>query len=117
MSTENDALEEKRRELRTLAEAATAGPWVGCAHVAGTDPECPCRYRGDVWSKRTDEVLFQLGVGPDRLPEVTDEDGSWRMTPATPREQGYANGRYLAALDPQTVIALLDALDAAEATR
>ena len=50
-------------DLRAIAKAATPGPWQGCAHVAGTDAECPCRYRGDV--SNGELVLLQLGVGPD----------------------------------------------------
>lgn len=95
-------LEVRLGELEeALAAGPTPGPWRGCAHVAGTDADCPCRYRGDVVSEATDETLFQMGVDPG----VEGND----MIAAPSLEQGYVNGRYIAAAaDPTTIRALLD---------
>lgn len=83
-------------ELRALSEAASFGPWAGCAHVEGTDPDCPCRYRGDIWAVIEDVVVCQMGFGPDQVGR-DDEPDDWRSVPTTSLDQGYANGRFIAA--------------------
>jgi hypothetical protein len=69
-------------------------PWKGCAHVEGIDPGCPCGYRGDVVSVPADQVVLQLGVGPDH-PDGRDEGSGWKSIPRPDLETGYANGRLI----------------------
>lgn len=76
--------------IRRLAEAATPGPW-------------RVILPGDLaWSRR--HRYRCVAFGPDR-------DEPYTTSPLVP-----ADARHIAALDPQTVIALLDRIDALEAT-
>lgn len=52
-------------QVAALAKASTAGPWIGCAHVVGTD--CPCGFAGDVWGADGSRVVCTMGT--------TDPDG------------------------------------------
>lgn len=84
-----------RKRLRELAMAATPGPWR--THSAGTSDDGVVRTIRDQ-SKMSREVAITT------TGDVTDE-----------REA--ANTEFIAAANPQTILELLDALDAAEQER
>lgn len=40
----------------------TPGPWKLCTHMAGTDPDCPCGFYGNVWSDDEETVVAFMGA-------------------------------------------------------
>lgn len=74
-------------------EASSPGPWEPCAHVAGTDPDCPCKYYGDVWGEDGETIVAFLGTC-----SVCPGDGcGCRTAPAVHDEmQRQANGMFIA---------------------
>lgn len=80
-------------DIRALAAKATPGPWhVGTTRTYGIYPEGP--------TESAEAVAFVPHMEPRLHP--------WRP-------QGEADAAYVAALDPQTVLGMLDRLDALEA--
>lgn len=120
--TEAFAEFEKRRaapygDLRTLAEAATSGPWIECGHGRGG---CKC---GFVFSKPADAPIAEvtIGVWGDEWPSMRQVGGSIEGKfeafmdgmdyGEVPEDKGKANAAYIAAAHPQAIIALLDEID------
>jgi len=91
--------QEQRAELRAKAEAATPGPWYA------TD--------GVVWA-----IVPVMGMGYDTgrngepIPIPVVEPSQERIADSSEQDAAY-----IAAADPQTVLALLDALEEAEQQR
>ncbi len=81
-----DALEQK-------AKAATPGPWQNCGHARGG---CKC---GLVWSLPAD------------MPIATRVHGE--ETPIPNEDQAKSNAAFIAAANPQTVLALLAVIEEA----
>jgi len=81
----------ERARLRALAEAATPRPWRYCVDPDGCAVVCP-----------------GCGEDHDLLAWLADESGA-RLYTITP-----ADGEYLAAVSPTTIVALLDELERAE---
>ncbi len=94
-------------------EAATAEPWVPCAHVAGTDPDCPCKYYGDVWGEDGETIVAFLGTC-----SVCPGDGcGCRTAPVVHDEmQRRANGMFIAHARTD-LPAALEALEKAQGQR
>lgn len=83
---------ERRDAIRAAAEKATPGPW----EVGPVD----------------DTVVTHLGADGLRY-EIAGIDGDYNSPDEWPTME--ANAAHIANCDPQTILALLDALDAAEA--
>ena len=81
-------------ELRKLAEAATPGPWEALG-----PPHCPWFVRGP----RPANMAY--------TPQILGDD----YTGFGDEEQKEADSKFVAAFNPQTAIALLDALTATDA--
>lgn len=82
-------------KLRSLAETATPGPWEGPLHQAPNGaPAVVRRVDRDEQDRRRITFLFEALA---------------TRGPAVSEEQALTNAAYIAALDPQTVLALLDA--------
>lgn len=77
-------------EIRAREAAASPGPWIDCAHVRGEAPHCTCGYAGDVWDQTGDRVVAFIGH------HAHDESLCPPTISELDREQGYANGRFLA---------------------
>lgn len=77
-------------ELERLARAATPGPWIACG---GDQGGCSC---GTVWAGTGDVVILWANSA---------EFDSMGEGPAG--DQQKCNQRYIAAVDPPTVLALL----------
>jgi hypothetical protein len=115
-------------ELRLLADAAMAGPWTACGNDRGG---CSC---GFVFSKPADTPVAKVTIGAwgDQWPEVRQVEGKnprrWGHPPdppsvileaymarsdygEIPEKTGKANAAFIAAVDPTTVIGLLNEID------
>lgn len=91
-----------RPSLRALAAAATPGPW---------RTESQAIAPGD---SDTLEIIGSPPGGGEVVAIVDAIECSWGDAPATQYER---NARYIAAVSPPVLLALLDALDAAERER
>jgi hypothetical protein len=80
------------KKLRKLAEHATSGPWFRC------DKPFECPYSG--------ADTYEVGPIPDRLNNEQDEDAICQVFGT--EHDSAANGAYIAACDPVTIIGLLD---------
>lgn len=84
--------QEERNELRRLALAAKPGPWWQKSH------ECPTAPSPDA-TELSSLLCFFADEGEPRFWDWIN------------------NGKYVAAANPQTMLALLDQIDALEASR
>lgn len=57
---DTEALLERAKEARALADGATPGPWTYCR--ANQDEGCPC---GLVWATPLDRIVLTAGGDPD----------------------------------------------------
>ena len=87
------------KELRKLAQAATPGPWY---HGAKNGAHKYCVYDKICW---LDVDGSRWGDTPNIVISVSPDDGE------------YKTAAYISAANPATVLALLDELEAAHASR
>lgn len=116
------------QRLRALAESAIPGPWIECGHSIGG---CSC---GSIWSKAIDAPVATATIGEwgDDYPEVrfVETDGYRAGNPPglrpeaymekivygeIPEKKGKATAAFIAACDPQTILALFDRTTTLEA--
>lgn len=101
---------ERVAEIRALAEKATPGPWEVDDEQNdgnfGGGPDCNSGYKSYAVITGNKTVVDTLNSDLAEIEEDGDcEDGSWRYSRWD--EVGRRNAAYIAALDPQTVLALL----------
>lgn len=101
-------------EIRSLAEKATPGPWEVEDEQNdgnfGGGPDCNSGYKSYAVVAGNKTVVDTLNSDLAEIEEDGDcEDGSWRYSRWD--EVGRRNAAYIAALDPQTVLALLSRIE------
>jgi len=99
MTTKNHADQASLSSLRALALAATPGPWY---HGAKNGAHKYCVYDKICW---LDVDGSRWGDTPNIVISVSPDDGE------------YKTAAYIAAANPDAVLALLDELDAANTSR
>lgn len=109
---------ERVAEIRALAEKATPGPWEVEDEQNdgnfGGGPDCNSGYKSYAVVAGNKTVVDTLNSDLAEIEEDGDcEDGSWRYSRWD--EVGRRNAAYIAALDPQTVLALLASHEALRA--
>jgi hypothetical protein len=107
--------------LRDLAMAASPGPWRECGHERGG---CTC---GSVSAVPGDHPVATVTIGawgdswPEIAPNVAEGEPQAYMKRIDYGEVsdhlGKANAAYIAAVDPATILALLDELVMLRAVR
>jgi hypothetical protein len=102
------------REAGVMSEAKhTSTPWGLCAHLANHD-ECPCGYRGAIWSADGETIVCEMGSSPDH-------DGAGKIMghtqPQADRPTQLADAAFIVRAvnaHDDLVAACRDALDALE---
>jgi hypothetical protein len=108
-------------DLRALAEAAFRGPWraetweVWCEDASDDCGGVDCGGEHSVHTVLAPEVYPADPESPQVVMQIDDVDGRMR-TPGL-EQFASANARYIAAVSPDVVLAMLDEIDRLRAER